>query len=352
MGESKITLVTNNMNSVKISSVEKFKREYEGVCSLGVGGFGSVHLVENRKGVKRAVKLIMISNVRFKIMARREAQILLQLKECEGIVEGIEYFEDRANGLLVTEYLAGGELFARCSRREYKLSEEKCKVFTRSLIKALDYIHTNNVVHLDLKPANIMFHARGSEVLKIIDFGLARQLPSYGRVATMNVGTVGFMAPEVAKCIHASPASDMWSLGVVVFMMVSGGLEPFWYKNSVCTQRRVKRGEFEFNHRAFSKVSNEAKEFITSLLSVRPCKRMNASEALNHPWLQETVVITPILDTCPMRKYLARRRWIKAIMAVRAVQRIKWMSSSNNTSEGMVMKLQKILDNLESLNGI
>ena len=192
-----------NTNSLVISSVEKFKDEYNGVCSLGIGGFGSVHLVENRKGLKRAAKLMMISDMRFKLMARREAQILLELKECKGIVEPIEYFEDKANGLLVTEYLAGGELFARCSRRDYKFTEAKCKVFTRSLLKALEFIHQKNIIHLDLKPANIMFKSTNSEELKIIDFGLARQLPSYGRVATLNVGTVGFMAPEVAKCIQS-----------------------------------------------------------------------------------------------------------------------------------------------------
>ena len=341
------------MDSLKISPVEKFKDEYDGVCSLGMGGFGSVHLVEDKKGIKRAAKLLMISDVGFKIMTRREAQILLELKGCKGILEPIEYFEDKANGLLVTEYLSGGELFARCSRRDYKFTEVKCKVFTMSLLKALSYIHQKSVIHLDLKPANIMFQSILSEDLKIIDFGLAKRLPSYGRVSTMNVGTVGFMAPEVAKCIHASPASDMWSFGVVVFMMVSGGLEPFWYKNSVVTQRRVKRGEFDFNHWAFNKVSPEAKDFISNLLSVRPYKRMTADEALNHPWLQEVVTSTPpVLDTCPMRKYLARRRWIKAMTAVRAIGRMRRMSSSSGSSEDMVMKLQRILDNLDRMDGL
>ena len=338
------------MNSVDISPVEKFLKEYTGLSSLGVGGFGSVHLVENRRGQKRAVKIMMISDARLKIMTRREAQILLQLNSCEGIVEGIEYFEDSVNGLLVTEYLAGGELFARCSRRDYKLSEEKCKVFTRNILQSLEYLHSKNIVHLDLKPANIMFTSKYSEQLKIIDFGLARQLPSYGRVSTSYAGTVGFMSPEVAKCLHASPASDMWSLGVVVYMMVSGGLEPFWYKNSVCIQRRVVRGEYTFSHRSFSAVSYQAKEFITSLLSSRPGKRMSAREALNHPWLVGKEETTPVLDTYMMRRYLARRRWIKAIMAVRAVGRIKWMTSSSDRSMDMVMKLQRILDNLDKMN--
>ena len=339
------------MNTLKISSIEKFKDDYDVICGLGIGGFGSVHLIEDKMGRKRAAKLMMISDIRYKILARREVEILMDLKGFKAIVDPTKYFEDRANGLLVTEYLSGGELFARCSRRDYTFNEDKCKVFTRNLLEALNFIHNKNIIHLDLKPANIMFKCPSSEELKIIDFGLAKRLPSYGRVATLNVGTIGFMAPEVAKCVHACPASDMWSLGVVVYMMVSGGLEPFWCLNSIVTQRRVKRGEYDFQHRAFTKVSAEAKHFIRSLLTVRPQKRMSAENALDHEWLSELTIKTPtILDTCPMRRYLARRRWMKAITAVRAVGRMRKLSSFGS-SEAMIIKLQKILDNLDRING-
>ena len=78
-------------------------------------------------------------------------------------------------------------------------------------------------------------------MLRVIDFGLARELGGMDKVKCAMVGTLEFMAPEVVKCTFASPASDMWSLGVVLMMMVSGGISPFWAGSDIATQRRVVR---------------------------------------------------------------------------------------------------------------
>ena len=189
----------------------------------------------------------------------------------------IDYYEGEQQSVILTEYLEGGELFQRISSPDYNLTEAKCRDFTRQILRAIDFIHSKRIIHLDLKPQNIVLchkprpssfnnskqpegaadNENGSvtstsnggsthngDELKIIDFGLARALgsPNTGDTIPINMcGTLEFMSPEVMRCSHASPASDMWSLGVIMYMMVSGGLSPFWGGNEYRTQRNVLR---------------------------------------------------------------------------------------------------------------
>lgn len=173
------------------------------------------------------------------------------------VVQFVDYFEGEQQSVILTEYLEGGELFQRISSADYHLTEAKCRDFTRQILKAIDFIHSKRIIHLDLKPQNIVLSKKApsesqngskssAEVdkLKIIDFGLARALgpPGTGETIPINMcGTLEFMSPEVMRCSHASPASDMWSLGVIMYMMVSGGLSPFWGGNEYRTQRNVLR---------------------------------------------------------------------------------------------------------------
>ena len=107
-------------------------------------------------------------------------------------------------------HFAGGELFARIGSREYRLTEVKCRMFVRQMVEGLEFIHSRHIIHLDVKPQNIMLVKQGSENLKLIDFGLARREGPQGMAKTGFVGTVGFMAPEVASCMYAAPSSDMF----------------------------------------------------------------------------------------------------------------------------------------------
>jgi len=139
------------------------------------------------------------------------------------------------------------------------------------MIKALNYIHERQIIHLDLKPQNIMMRSRRDEFkIKLIDFGLARKLER-GRVKTGFVGTVGFMAPEIARSQYGSNeqdyatiATDLFSMGVIAYMLVSGGLEPFWDGNDVRAIKNTLKKEVTFPRSEFENVSKDAKEFIKS----------------------------------------------------------------------------------------
>ena len=139
------------------------------------------------------------------------------------------------------------------------------------MLKALNFIHERQIIHLDLKPQNIMMkNTRDEFKIKLIDFGLAKRLER-GRVRTGFVGTVGFMAPEIASSQYggherdySTTATDLFSLGVIVYMLVSGGLEPFWDGNDTRAIKNTLKREVSFYHTEFNGVSSAAKDFIKS----------------------------------------------------------------------------------------
>jgi serine/threonine protein kinase len=178
------------------------------------------------------------------------------------VVKYIDYFEGEQQSVILTEYLGGGELFEHISSTNYELTESKCRDFARQIFRAIDFIHSRRIIHLDLKPQNIVLatpfsgsgengpnsHSRSPspspsqsrrssycigapcERLKIIDFGLARDISNSNldSIPINMCGTLEFMSPEVMRCSHATFASDLWAIGVILYMLTSGGLSPFW----------------------------------------------------------------------------------------------------------------------------
>jgi len=311
--------------------------DINGARKLGAGGFGQVYILQKRSdGQLFAAKYQRLKDRNIQRLVHREAQFLVVLSSCPRVVTIYGYYEKERHSLLVTEYLQGGELFARVGSKYFELTEEKCKKLVKELVKALIYIHGQDIIHLDIKPQNIMLVDRADDYkLKLIDFGLAKRLVG-GFARTGFAGTVGFMAPEVAHCQYgknceelATPATDMFSLGVVVYMLVSGGREPFWDASDIRTIRNTIRRDPSFSFSEFRYVSENAKDFIKGLLEKSQRRRMTGEECIKHPWLDEgkQLVLTSKtlhkLETIRMRRFLARYRWRKAIKAVRLMVKVK-----------------------------
>jgi len=308
---------------------------------IGSGGFGKVYLIRDRDSNKKyAAKYQKLANSKLKEMVRTEAMFLRELSEGKRIVDMRDYYEKNDHSLMVIEYLEAGDLFSKISSITYNLTEEKCRSFVTEIAKALEYIHGNSIIHLDLKPANVMLRSKADEFkLKLIDFGLARRLTSQGTVKVGFCGTVGFMAPEVARCQYraqpddlASPASDMFSLGVLTYMLVSGGREPFWEGNDVRGIRNTLHKNPDFSGPEFRKVSQKATKFIGELLSKRSADRPSARKSLSLEWLERDEVDGSRrpgsmrhskVDTMRMRKFQARWRWWRAIRRVIVLNKVK-----------------------------
>ncbi|CAG2163923.1 unnamed protein product [Oppiella nova] len=165
--------------------------------------------------------------------------------------------------------ISGGELFERIVADDcLVLTEYECLLFMRQICEAVSYMHRKNIMHLDLKPENILCKTRTSYEIKIIDFGLARP---YDSTETLKIlfGTPEFVAPEIVNYEAVTPASDMWSVGVICYVLLSG-LSPFMDETDAKTLCNVTQAEYDFEDEAFDTITDEAKRFISSLLVKKP----------------------------------------------------------------------------------
>merc|ERR1712037_997422 len=151
------------------------------------------------------------------------------------VVQLVGLYEGPLNSVLVTEYLAGGDLITRTAPDDYCLTERKCQIFIRQIVRGIQFIHSQRILHLDIKPFNVVFvHTENDHDLRIIDFGIAQELKeNEDKIPIAMSGTLEYMSPEVMDCKHASPASDMWSLGATAFQLLSGGVAPFLGRQQV-----------------------------------------------------------------------------------------------------------------------
>ena len=350
------------------SSLEDLKRDYWMVRKLGSGGFGTVYLLRQRTTKQLfAAKEQPGTDARCKQNIEKEVSILKKLINADKrfVVQFITWFEGRNLSVILTEFLEGDELFRRISSPKYTLTHTKCRTFARQILVAIDFIHSQGIVHLDLKPENIVLQKNierkpssmsrklesnksilcsalaancsnianiaaessiADEQLKIIDFGLAKELSGKTRIGINLCGTIEYISPEVMRCSHASYASDLWSTGVIFYMMVTGGLSPFWDGNEGRTQRLILRGHFAnkgFSNKLFNDVPKSAIDCIARLLEVNPESRYTISECLNHRWLTtDYVEAVQNVETMGLRKYIARRRWQKVFIAIKAMNRM------------------------------
>ncbi|XP_061539573.1 LOW QUALITY PROTEIN: myosin light chain kinase 2, skeletal/cardiac muscle [Phycodurus eques] len=252
---------------------------------LGGGRFGQVHkCIENSSGLRLAAKIIKAKSQKEKDVVRNEIQVMNQLNHCN-LIQLYAAFESRHDVILVMEYVEGGELFDRIIDENCNLTEFDTVLFIRQICEGLQYMHRMYILHLDLKPENILCVSRATNKIKIIDFGLARRYKPREKLK-VNFGTPEFLAPEVINYEFVSFPTDMWSLGVITYMLLSG-LSPFLGDDDNETLNNILACQWNFEEEEFTDVSEEAKDFITRLLVKSKNWRMSATESLRHPWLSE-----------------------------------------------------------------
>jgi len=163
------------------------------------------------------------------------------------------------------------------------MTEPEAKRYIRQILQGLQHMHENNIVHLDLKPENIMFETRGSQNVKLVDFGLASRLDP-DELVRVSAATVEFAAPEVVEREAVGFATDMWAVGVLTYVVLSGR-SPFGGVDDGETAANILECRVQFAAAEWGVISDAGKDFVRKLLLRMKGARMSVWEALDHPWL-------------------------------------------------------------------
>ncbi|XP_073693024.1 myosin light chain kinase 3-like [Garra rufa] len=303
---------------------------------LGGGRFGQVHkCAELSSGLMLAAKIIKVRGMKERDEVKNEIGVMNQLNHVN-LIQLYDAFESRTNLTLIMEYVEGGELFERIIDENYHLTELDAIVFTRQICEGVQYLHQQYILHLDLKPENILCVSSTGNQIKIIDFGLARKYRPREKLK-VNFGTPEFLAPEVVNYDFVSFPTDMWSVGVITYMLLSG-LSPFMGDNDTETMNNILHANWDFDAETFENVSEEAKDFISSLLLPAKCSRMSASGCMKHSWLNNLedkakMYKVRLKSQMRLQRYLAaHRQWKKHFYAVAAANRLKRFQQSRSVS--------------------
>ncbi|MEE6465692.1 hypothetical protein FKM82_006646 [Ascaphus truei] len=198
-----------------------------------------------------------------------------------------EVYETASEIILVLEYAAGGEIFNQCvAEREEAFKEKDVQRLMRQILKGVSFLHRHNVVHLDLKPQNILLTSDSPlGDIKIVDFGLSRVVNNHEELREI-MGTPEYVAPEILNYEPISMATDMWSIGVLAYVMLTG-TSPFLGDDKQQTFLNISQLNVCYTDDEFDDISESAVDFIKALLVREPGRRATAEDCLQHPWLSQ-----------------------------------------------------------------
>jgi calcium-dependent protein kinase len=256
---------------------------------LGCGSFGKVLKGRNKvTGCVCAVKQIEKSSRQragSKPAVLSEISIMQRLSHPH-IVKLLDHFEDENCYYLAMELCAGGKLTDFIARG-HRYQESDTATIMQQVFSAVEHLHARDIVHLDLKPDNMLFEMRdpidsiSQNRVKLIDFGISYTCSS-GQTLRVSAGTPEYMAPEVIDT-HFGTQADMWSCGVAMFELLCGCI-PFRGETEAGIFAMIRRGNFTFAEKAWGGISQDAKDLIRSLLKLNPRERLSAQEASAHAW--------------------------------------------------------------------
>ncbi|XP_016124607.1 myosin light chain kinase, smooth muscle isoform X2 [Sinocyclocheilus grahami] len=338
--------------AVTINTEDKLTDHYNVHEKLGVGKFGQVFRMTHKEtGRVCAGKFYKGRRTKEREAARKEIELMNFLHHPK-LVQCLAAYDNKAEMVMVMEYVAGGELFERIVDDSFEHTEVSSVGYMRQILEGIQYMHQQNIVHLDLKPENIVCVDRTGIQVKIIDFGLASKLDPNTPVKVMH-GTPEFVAPEVINYEPICLATDMWSIGVICYILLSGE-SPFQGESDSETLTLVTAVQWEFDEESFEDITDLAKDFISSLLSKDVRRRMSCEEAMAHSWLVYTCVdnssssSTKTLSKDKMKRFLTRQKWKKTGKALLALKRMAILSKPEaSASLSPVDETEKALHSLE-----
>ncbi|XP_034385449.1 serine/threonine-protein kinase 33 isoform X2 [Cyclopterus lumpus] len=282
-----------NVPLIRLENDADLREIYEFGRKLGQGGFGVVyeatHIETQTKWAIKKVERQEAGSSKVEMMGH-EINILKQVNHAH-IIHLQEVYHTATMTYLVTELCVGGELKQLLQRKRF-LTEDETRHIIRSLADAVVYLHKRDIVHRDLKLENILVENALNEDddgiinIKVTDFGLSLKTSGVGieNIMTETCGTLIYMAPEVMSGRGYSQWCDMWSIGVVMYILLCGK-SPFVSKTKTNLLEEIMKKGVQFIQPIWDTVSDAAKDILACLLKADPAYRMSANQLLENPWI-------------------------------------------------------------------
>lgn len=315
------------MKKKNIESVYQFEEK------LGTGSFAVVKRAINKNtGDVVAIKIIEKRNLSTQELETLNEEVeILQKIDHEHIVKLYDIYETKDHLYMVMEILRGGELFDSIVQRG-TYSEKEAAAVMRQIIEAVEYLHSRGIAHRDLKPENLIYEDDPEKnkraLVKITDFGLAKLLGHDELTGMMKTacGTPGYVAPEILKGMEYTESIDIWSLGVILYILLCG-YPPFADEVSSVLYKKIRQGEYSFGSPYWDDISGEAKDLISRMLTVKPELRISTKQILMDPWFTKMEVSKIQLFkrqyTESLELFTGMRKLKRGMTAIVATNRLK-----------------------------
>ena len=258
--------------------------DFKYIETIDHGAFGTViHVIEISTNKDMAIKVINKSNSRTSLIKKIKEEIsILKKLNHENIVKFFGFFETLNQLLIKMEYVKYGTL-SKWMKNNKKISEQEASIILKQIFSAIEYLHGKQICHRDIKPENIMLSKENDlNSIKIVDFGLSAS--NFDKLINHDYcGTYIYMAPEQIEKKLYFISVDIWSIGILMFMLLNNGKHPFYVKGIERKDFNKKIQSCKINF--YNKISPMAKHLIFKLLEPNPSWRYNASQAIKHPWI-------------------------------------------------------------------
>lgn len=254
------------------------KEDFDLLTVIGRGSFGKVMQVRHKKDGKIYAMKVMRKDAiiaKNQVTHTRDEKNILQSIRHPFIVNLNYAFQTKDKLYMILDYVNGGELFYHL-KKEGKFSEERVKMYAAEISSALIHLHSHGIIYRDLKPENILLDRTGHIV--ITDFGLSKEVPKDDATHTF-CGTPEYLAPEVLRGQGHSYPVDWWSLGTLIYEMLTG-LPPFYSKHINVMYQKILNAQLTFP----SFISESAKSLLEGLLTREVDRRLGGEDVRHHPF--------------------------------------------------------------------
>lgn len=301
------------------SEAKNLHNKYAIAEELGRGQFGIVHRCVNTSSEKTYMAKFVKVRGADQAIVKKEIATLNVAKHTNFLLLH-ESFDSPEELVMIYDFISGVDIFERLNTAEFELNEREIVNYIRQICSALEFLHGESYGHFDIRPENIVYTTRTSSNVKIIELGQSRHLTP-GDQIKIQYTTAEYAAPEIHQCDMVSTVTDMWSVGVLAYVLLSG-LNPFTAETNQQMIDNISSAAYSYDDESFKQVSVEALDFTDRLMTKERKHRMSAAEAMVHPWLTKPAeeFSTRAIPTGRHKRYyqtMVRKEWSTVVSAAR-----------------------------------